>query len=303
MRCGVVVIAALVAACRIHPQAAYAPEYGKSPAVARTAARHSFGVPPIGSARSTWERYSPLVSELNASDLGFELRLESGQTVDGYEARLTGERLDFAIVDPVQVLAAEQKKYQVIARAGTLDRVRGVIVVHRDSHIASAKALRGKVIAFASPGDLATLLCQYRLAQAGVNVRRNASPLYTHAGNSALLTVFLRRAAAAGVSAEDWTDYRKTQPSRGNELVERFRTDDLPGPAVMCRDSIPIERQRALQRGLLRLRATAKGRAALFSAGLSGFVAAESASYDEVWEFLGAYRRIFGSSAGYGGAP
>lgn len=302
MRRGAVLIAALAAACRMHPQAAYSPEYGKSPAVARTA-RYSFGVPPIGTDRSTWERYSPLVSQLNASNLGFELRLESGQTVDGYEAKLTAERLDFAIVDPVQVLAAEQKNYQVIARAGALDRVRGVIVVRHDSRIESAAALQGKVIAFAAPDDLATMLCQYRLAQAGVNVRRNASPLYTHASDSALLTVFLHRAAAAGVSEEDWTDYRNTQPGRGKELVERFRTDDLPGPAVMCRHSIPLEHKRALQRELLRLRATAKGRAALFAASLSDFVAAESASYDEVWEFLSAYRRIFGASAVYGGAP
>jgi ABC-type phosphate/phosphonate transport system substrate-binding protein len=296
------IIFSLMPACRTGPRRSYAPEYGRSPAIAGALKKYSFGVPPIGSARSTWVRFSPLISALNASKLGFELRLESGQTVDAYQAKFQASRLDFAIVYPVQVLIAEERGYQVIARAGARDRVRGVIIVRRDSSALHPTALRGKAIAFSAPNDLATMLCQFRLLQSGVNIRKDATPLYTHSSDSALLNVFLRRAAAAGISEEDWKDHRNRQPEREKYLIEQLRTDELPGPAVMSLHSVPAEHQRALRQELLRLSATVKGRAALFSADISDFAAAESASYDEVWEFLGAYRRAFGSAAITGGA-
>jgi phosphonate transport system substrate-binding protein len=291
------IVLCLMPACRTDLRRPYAPEYGRSPAFAGVGKKYSFGVPPIGTARSTWSRFSPLIAALNASKLGFELRLESGQTVDAYQAKFQTSRLDFAIVSPVQVLIAEERGYQVIARVGARDRVRGVIIVRRDSNVAHPAALRGKTIAFSAPNDLATMLCQFRLLQSGVNVSKNATPLYTHSSDSALLNVFLRRAGAAGVAEEDWKDHRNRQPEREKQLVEELRTDELPGPAVMSLHSVPDEHRRAVQRELLRLSATVKGRAALFSADISDFAAAESASYDEVWEFLGAYRRAFGSAA------
>ena len=146
------------------------------------------------------------------------------------------------------------------------------------------------------------MLCQFRLLQSGLNIRKDAAALYTHSSDSALLNVFLRRAAAAGVAEEDWKDHRNRLPEREKQLVEALRTDELPGPAVMSLHSVPAEYQRALQRELLRLGATVAGREALFSADLSDFGAAESASYDEVWEFVGAYRRAFGSPTITGGA-
>ena len=296
------IVLCLMPACRTDPRRSYAPEYGRSPAFANAIQRYSFGVPPIGSARSTWSRFSPLISALNASKLGFELRLESGQTVDAYQVKVLTSRLDFAIVYPVQVLTAEERGYQVIARVGARDRIRGVIIVRRDSNVMRPAALRGKTIAFSAPDDLATMLCQFRLLQSGLNIRKNAAPLYPHSSDSALLNVFLHRAAAAGVSEEDWKDHRNRQPEREKQLVEALRTDDLPGPAVMSLHSVPVEHQRAVQRELLRLSATVNGRATLFSADISDFAAAESASYDEVWEFVRAYHRAFGSAAVVGEA-
>src|SRR5260370_19048406 len=111
------------------------PAYGHSPVVSNTVPQHSLGVPAIRHVRSLWDRYSQLIKVLNNSGTGFVLKLESGQTADSYDSKLREDVFDFAIVDPHQVLAAEDPGYTVIARTGKPDRLRGDIIIARVSRI------------------------------------------------------------------------------------------------------------------------------------------------------------------------
>jgi phosphonate transport system substrate-binding protein len=291
----IVLVGLALSECNNRTHSSYMPAYSRFPAAVDTVPQYALGVPAIRRARSLWDRYAPLIKALNGSGTAFILRMESGQTVDAYDAKLRSGVLNFAIVDAYQVLMAEERGYTVIARTGKLDRIRGLIVTSLDSGIHEVRELQGRTIAFTNPTALAaTLLNQYQLFENGLDAGKQATALYTHSPESSLLNVAVNRAEAAAVSESDWEEFRRDHPDRARGLVVLQTTDDLSGPAVMASSSIPLEDVQSLQMALVRLGSTEAGRAALMRAGISGFQLGSSASYDDVWEFLERYRRTLG---------
>jgi ABC-type phosphate/phosphonate transport system substrate-binding protein len=291
----VIASSALLTRCHSRQPAEYMPTYGSSPAAASSASEYSFGVPAIRHVRSLWDRYAHLIKELNESGTGFVLRMESGQTSDAYDAKLRDGVFDIAIVDPYQVLIEEARGYTVIARTGKPERIRGVIVIARDSRIRDVRDLRGRTIAFINPTALAaTLLNQYELFQSGLDVRNRNIVVYTRSPETSLLSVSMNRAEAAAVSMSDWEEFCHDLPYSAGQLTILRQTDDLSGLAVMASKSVSLAHVQSLRAALMRLASTAKGRDALRRAGISGFEPADTVSYDDVWDFLQRYRHVFG---------
>jgi ABC-type phosphate/phosphonate transport system substrate-binding protein len=284
----------LLAGCARQP-ADYTPVYGSSPIVPNTIPQYSFGVPAIRHARSLWDRYALLIQALNRASAGFTLKMESAQTPDTYDAKLRGRVFDFAIVDPYQVLVAENLGYAVIARTGKPDRISGVIVTARQGDLHRVADLRGRSIAFTNSTALAaTLLNEYGLLENGFDFRRNAVVLYTHSPETSLLSVSIKRVDAAAVSMADWEGFRHDHPASSGQLNVLWQSDDLSGPAVMASGSIPRAHVQILRAALTQLGGQPNGREALQSAGISEFEPGDSVSYDDVWDFLQRYRHSIG---------
>jgi phosphonate transport system substrate-binding protein len=290
----VVVSSALLAGCTRQP-AEYTPLYGSSPIVPNTIPQYSFGVPAIRHTRSLWDSYAKLIDALNRASAGFALKMESAQTPDTYDAKLRAGAFDFALVDPYQVLVAENLGYTVIARTGRSDRISGVIVTDRQGDIHRVADLRGRSIAFTNSTALAaTLLNELGLLESGLNVRKTAVVLYTHSPETSLLSVAIKRVDAAAVSLVDWETFRRDHPQSASLLTVLWQSDNLSGPAVMVSGSVPLAHSRSLQAALVQLGAQANGREALHRAGISEFEPGDSVSYDDVWDFLQRYRRVLG---------
>ena len=283
----------LLAGCK--QAAPYMPAYGHAPATSKAIPQFSFGVPPIRHVRSLWDRYQPLIQALNTSNSSFNLKLESGQTPDTYDSKLRRGVLDFALVDPYQVLVSEYRGYSVIARTGAQDRIRGVVIVARDGTIQRVRDLRSRSIAFTNSTALsATLLNQYALFQNGLDVRKRSVLLYTHSPETSLLSVAFNRADAAAVSASDWDEFRRDHLEAARRLIPLWQTDDLSGPAVIASRTISPLTVLSLQAALIRLHSQPDGRAALQRAGVSEFRSGDNVSYDDIWDFLQRYEKTLG---------
>jgi phosphonate transport system substrate-binding protein len=273
----------------------YTPVYGSSAILPNAIPQYSFGVPAIHHARSLWERYAQLLDALNRASSGFTLKLESAQTPDTYDAKLRAGVFNFAIVDPYQVLVAENLGYAVIARTGKPDRIRGVIITARQGDVHRLSDLRGRNIAFTNFTALAgTLLNEYGLRESGLDVHKQAIVLYTHSPETSLLSVSIKRVDAAAVSLADWEVFQRDHPASAGQLIVLWQSDDLAGPAVMASGSVPPAHVRRLQAALLELASQTSGREALQRADISEFERADSVSYDDVWDFLQRYQRAIG---------
>jgi len=285
--------AALLAGCgRTEPPD---PIPAVAPMPARTAKPpYRFGVPPIGSARVLFSRYAPLVDCINVNAKGVELELESALSPAAYEAKFRKGGLDIVLVEPHLVLDAEQLGYRIFALSGRLDRIGGVIVVHRASQIRKLRDLRRRTICLPPANVLAsTMMVRMWLHEAGFDLDRSARVIETTSEANALLTVCQGGAEAAGVSLEGWKVFMAENPEAAAELEAKWATDTLSGPALLAGTGVMLSDLQTLQSAFASLSATETGRTALASAGYSGFRSAGSASYDDVWEFVTEYRRVF----------
>lgn len=282
--------------CQRAVEQQYAPHYEKTFARANVKAKYSFGVPPVGTIGSLWRRYSELISVINALKDSPPVKLESALTSEAFESKIAAGSLDFAIIDPAKVLTAEQCGYKVIARSNNGDRIRGVVIVNADSPVRRLTDLNRRTVAFISRDDLAgTMLTEMELLDRGINVRRRINRIYAHSAESALMSLSLDRADAAAVPEKDWLEYAASRPDEADALKVLLRTGDLSGPAVMAASSVSKEDADRMQRVLAELDRCDQGRQALRSARISGFTAGDSASYDDVWEFLVQYRIKIGA--------
>jgi len=249
-----------------------------------------------------WKRFDPLIDCVNGSTQGIALQLESALTPEVYETKLHGGELDIVLVEPHLVLAAERFGYRVFEQTGREDRIGGVIVVHREAGIRSVRDLRKHSICLTTPEALAsTMMVNMWLREASFDLDRQARVIYVGSDANALHTVYQRGADAAAVSRDGWESFRTANPEAAADLLPKWMTDTLSGPALMVQERVPEGDVAALSRTFSGLIESEKGRAALANAGFSRFRPAGSATYDDVWEFVGQYQRYFHHPPGLGG--
>lgn len=255
---------------------------------------YRFGVRPIRNTKLLWETYAPLVREVNSRLSSFGIRLESGMTEPAFDTKLRRGELDAALVEPHRVIDLEPCGYRVFARAGDRDRIGGVVVAQKELGIRHPRDLRGKVICFSSPGALAsTMLVKVYLKKSGLDVERQATLRYTGSSDSSLLNLLAGDAAAAGVSRAVWERFTATETDSASSLQLLWRTEELPGFALMAHSRMAAEHVAELRQAFLALAKSEQGVKALSAARLNSFQAGESGSYDSLWEFLHEYKSLF----------
>lgn len=238
---------------------------------------------------------------INATIPGMALQLESALTPGVYDRKLHAGELDVVLVEPHVVLNAERFGYRIFVQTGRLDRISGVIVVHREAGIRQVRDLRKRTICLPLPDALAsTMLVNMWLREASFNLDRQARVVYKGSDANALLTVCQREADVAAVSWDGWQLFAAANPEALAVLEPKWRTDTLSGPAVMAQKRVPAADVETLTRAFSRLEQSEAGRAALQAAGYSRFRPAGSAPYDDVWEFVGEYQTYFAHPPGLG---
>ena len=120
--------------------------------VATTDARTlTFGIVPQQSASRLARMWGPLIERLS-SDLGMAVQFETTKDIPTFEACLAAGAYDIAYMNPVHyTIFSNATGYQALAHQSQ-KRLRGLIVVRKDSPIQSLDQLQGAEVAFPSPG-------------------------------------------------------------------------------------------------------------------------------------------------------
>jgi ABC-type phosphate/phosphonate transport system substrate-binding protein len=277
--------------------ASFQPLTGTAPAARFQIPEYRLGVEPVSSPRSLWRRYQAFFREVNGEVAGFSVRLGSALTQDVFETKLRAGAFDFLIVEPHRVLEMEQKQYVVFAQAGPDDRILGVIVTRNDTNLSSVRQLREKTICFGTKHSLAsTLLPRMWLREGGFR-ERSAKLVFTGSDETALFHVSKGLADAAAVSAVAWEHFIHGHPGASSSMKVRWRTSPLSGAAVMAHRRVPPHHRVQLEAVLTQMHLTNTGKQALATAGWRSLRSADSSAYDDVWEFLVTYARLFGYRA------
>lgn len=289
MRCGVLVLLAACGRATVAP----APTYREASATPVTR-EYAFAVHPLHNPRRLDEMFGPLTEHL-ARRTGLHLRLEASRSYEAFDAKLRERRVDLALPNPFQTVRSLEHGYRVIAKMGDDQEFRGIVLVRRDGPKEAAD-LVGKRVAFPAPTALAaTMMPQLYLQGLGLRPGRDYEAVYVGSQDSAIMSVFLGRVAAAATWPPPWRALSKQRPELARELVVRWETGSLLNNAVIARDDVPSQVARAFGDALTHLHDEDEGRALLQRLELSRFEGATDQTYQPVREFLLRYERDVGA--------
>lgn len=115
---------------------------------------YSFGVLPQQSEKALALKWTPLLTSLER-ETGYRIYLAAAKNIPTFEARLAKGKYDMAYVNPEPLVHRYRKGgYQVFAKQKD-KKIRGVIVVHKNSEIAALTDLNDVELAFPSPAAFA----------------------------------------------------------------------------------------------------------------------------------------------------
>ena len=128
----------------------------------------TFAIVPQQSATQLAEAWTPVLAWLSDSS-GLQLQFVTAPDVPSFEQRLLAGGYDIAYMNPYHyTLFSANPGYRALARAKG-DRIKGIVVVQKDSPIKSLNDLNGKTLAFPTPAAFAaSLLVQSELRGRGL---------------------------------------------------------------------------------------------------------------------------------------
>ena len=285
----------LGAGCGKAPAPDQPPTYGSQPVAVSQTIEYVFAVNPLHNPVRLFEVYQPLVDFINTQTKDFTLKLEASESFAAFEEKLARRSLHFALPNPYQTLQAEKTGYRVFAKRSDDDMFRGVILVRKDSGINQIADLKGAAISFHAASALAAcLMPKYFMKQQGLDVDREAKPLYVGSQESAIMNVYQGQTKAGVTWLVPWLAFVKEKPELADALILKWQTDPLPNNSLMVREDVPVPHWHKVRDVLLALHTHDTGRDILARMNLSRFDPATSATYDPVREFMKKYEAAFG---------
>jgi len=235
----------------------------------------SFGIVPQQSAGKLARLWTPILEYLSR-DVGLDIRFETARDIPTFEQRLATGEYDIAYMNPYHfTVFNENPGYQALARARD-KRIKGILVVRKDSSIQSLQELDNMTLAFPAPAAFAaSMLPRSELAAWG----NNSQPKYVSSHDS------VYRAVAKGLYPAGggvMRTFRNMDSDIRDQLKILWTTDGYTPHAIAANAKLPSDINTRLQSALVAMEQTSEGRALLESIKIKGFEAAHNEDWDDV---------------------
>lgn len=217
---------------------------------------YSLSVVPQFPASEIHRDWTPLLERLT-KDTGITLSMTLSANIPRFEADLLEGHPDFAYMNPYhQVMAAKAQGYIPLVRSSK--PLSGILVVRKDSPIASVRELDGKEVAFPAPNAFgASLWMRALLAE---RERITIKPVYVQTHSNVYRHVIRGKAAAGGGIN---STLLQEQPEVQSDLRVLLDTPGAAPHPLSAHPRVPARVQQLVASALLSLTADAAGQALL----------------------------------------
>lgn len=235
----------------------------------------TFGIVPQQSASELARVWIPVLGALSER-AGLSLRFATAPDIPAFEKRLAAGAYDVAYMNPYHYSVFAQKPGYVAFAKEKGRRLRGLVVVRKDSMIKDMKELAGQQIAFPAPAAFAaTVLVRAEFERMGVPI----TPVFVKSHESVYLNVAQRQIEAGGGIVR--TLQTMDAPVR-DELRVLWQTKDYTPHAFAAHPRVPAADLQALRAAMLAADSDPKMRSALEGIGFKGFDAAQDTEWNDV---------------------
>lgn len=233
------------------------------------------GIVPQQSASELARVWIPVLGALSER-AGLSLRFATAPDIPAFEKRLAAGAYDVAYMNPYHYSVFAQKPGYVAFAKEKGRRLRGLVVVRKDSTIKDMKELAGQQIAFPAPAAFAaTVLVRAEFERMGVPI----TPVFVKSHESVYLNVAQRQIGAGGGITR--TLQTMDAPVR-DELRVLWQTKDYTPHAFAAHPRVPADDLQALRAAMLTADSDPKMRSVLEGIGFKGFEVAQDAEWNDV---------------------
>ncbi len=236
---------------------------------------YTFGVVPQQSASELARRWAPVLDYLGRS-AGLEIKFRTAPDIPEFERRVAAGEYDFAYMNPYHYTVFSQKPgYRAYAKAKG-QRLKGILVVRKDSPIQDPRGLSGATLAFPAPAAFAaSVLTRAYLNQEGIPF----TPKFVSSHDSVYLAVAKGLYPGGGGVVRT---LESLEPDVRNQLRILWTTEGYTPHAFAAHPRVPAEDVERLTEAMLAMGQNEDGRALLEPLGIKGFEAAADADWDDV---------------------
>jgi len=249
--------------------------FGLSQAALAAEKIYTFAVVPQQAASEMAETWSPFLALLSAKS-GVKLRFVTAPDIPSFEKRLGDGAYDIAYMNPYHYTVFHKKPgYEVMAKEKDR-KLKGILVVRKDSPIKDIKELNNMTLVFPAPAAFAaSILPRAALRKAGVSF----TPKFVSSHDSVYLNVGRGMYPAGGgiVRTFDMLDENDKK-----DLRVLWSTPSYTPHAIASNPKLPKEVVKKLLEAMVSLADDPAGQEKLKLIGFKGIEAARDADWDDI---------------------
>lgn len=235
----------------------------------------TFGVVPQQSAKKMASLWSPVLRYLSDTS-GLKIQFATAKNIPEFEKRLLAGEYDIAYMNPYHYTVFSQKPgYNAIAKQKD-KKIKGILVVKKDSPLTELGELKGTKLAFPSPAAFAaSVLPRAKMAQDGINF----TPKYVSSHDSVYLNVARGFFPAGGGVMRT---FNNTDPAVREQLKVLWTTPGYTSHAIATHPDMPQKTQQVLIKAMLKMNSDSEGLALLKKLNFKGLEAASDDKWNDV---------------------
>ncbi|MCP4077472.1 MAG: phosphate/phosphite/phosphonate ABC transporter substrate-binding protein [Gammaproteobacteria bacterium] len=236
---------------------------------------YSFGIVPQQSASKLARLWGPILKQIGEKT-GYKLRFTTAPDIPTFEKRLSEGEYDFAYMNPYHYTTFHDRSgYQALAKARN-KRIKGIIVVRKDSGIEELGDLDSSTLAFPAPAAFAaSILTRANLSSSGVSFK----PKYVSSHDSVYRTVAKGLYPAGGGVIRTLNN---VSPEIRQQLRVLWTSQGYTPHAIAVHPRVADEDAKHLQQELVQLDQHTEQAALLKNIKIKGFEIAEDSDWDDV---------------------
>ena len=245
-----------------------------SASITNASQEFSFGIVPQTNGSKLSKVWSPILRYMEKNS-NINIRFATARNISTFQKRLKSGKYDFAYMSPYHYTESHRLQgYNAFAKAKN-KRLKGIIVVQKDSPYRSIKDLGDSEMAFPSHAFAANLVPRAVLTKSNLDY----SSKYVSSHDSVYRNIARGRYAAGGGVMRT---YRNASPEYRDKLRVLWTSDGYTPHAFAAHPRVPQDIVDKLQSVLLKMEKNPEGKALLKSIKLKGVEKGMDSEWDDV---------------------
>ncbi|TBR44987.1 phosphate/phosphite/phosphonate ABC transporter substrate-binding protein [Marinomonas agarivorans] len=235
----------------------------------------TFGIVPQQSAKKLAKLWTPICHYLSEKT-GVTIQFSTAKDIPTFEKRLLEGQYDIAYMNPYHYTVFHQKPgYQAIARQLN-KKIKGIIVVKKDSSVRSLDELNGEKLAFPSPAAFAaSVLPRAKIKSDGMDI----TPVYVSSHDSVYLNVAKGLFPAGGGVLRTLNN---TNPNIKNQLRILWTTPGYTSHAIATKPGLDANIVSKVHQALIDMNSDPRAKPLLEAIKFKGMQSAKNSDWDDV---------------------